>query len=199
MQSWSSSLDQSRVIAKFKQTETRLLIFDLDGTLMSETMQPEPPKQAVKDALRSLCQDARNHVVIASGRSKEQLEEWFNDCAWLHILAEDGYWFGHLDPTDSHEYFNWLCLDETKANDNWKAIAGKLMSIYAKRTQGAVVEENGSCLYWHYTNCELQFGKQQAANLFQQLEDLLITTKWGASLESGDGYQQKNPLKNPHA
>ena len=67
----------------------RLLCFDLDGTLVStlwsEQALHEPPAE-LKASLRYLAWDPYNVVIVCSGSSKEQMEEWFTDVENLYLM-----------------------------------------------------------------------------------------------------------------
>merc|ERR1719161_2036715 len=52
-----------------------------------------PPDEEVLECLRTLCQDPRNTVVVLSGRSKQQLEGWFDGVPGLGLAAEHGFYY----------------------------------------------------------------------------------------------------------
>ncbi|CAD7947630.1 unnamed protein product [Amoebophrya sp. A25] len=204
IQSWASILDPEIVISGYRSCAAkRMLIFDLDGTLLrhshglfkQDVFRADPAYEIVLKSLQALCDVPQNTVVVASGRSREQLEQLFHTVNGLHVIAEDGYWYANVE--DPAVDLRWSCINPSllmENNHRWQRIARSLMNTFAKRTQGSIVEENGSCIYWHYGGCEGMFGRQQAQNLVRQLEELLQNSSSNnapaTSIESGNSYVQ---------
>ncbi|CAD7924794.1 unnamed protein product [Amoebophrya sp. A120] len=215
LQSWTSILNPKVVQERYhscakewhRRRHGRLLIFDMDAALvfrglsysLMETNYQfteefrtalDPIHQGLVRCLQKMCAQKENTVIVCSGRSREQLESFFHKVQGLHIIAEDGYWYAQVE--DVNIDLRWACINNNlliENNQRWQRIAKVLMSTFAKRTQGAFVEESGSCIYWHFGGCEPMFGKQQAQNLVKQLEDYLGQYT-GVSIENGNTYVQ---------
>lgn len=75
----------------YMKAETRVILLDYDGTLISIDSVDKSPCEEVISTLDNLCEDTRNVVFIVSGRGNDSLSEWFKPCKNLGIAAEHGF------------------------------------------------------------------------------------------------------------
>ena len=124
---------KDKIIAAYKQSSSRLLLLDYDGTLVGfqDDIDKAFPDHSLHALLNELNHDASNHVVIISGRKHQTLDNWFKETK-CNLIAEHGVW------TKSHGA-DWRL--KPGLSNRWKAEIAVLMESYADRTPGAFVEE----------------------------------------------------------
>lgn len=139
----SLNADRLRELAgAYRESSRRLLLLDYDGVLapLSSNYKKAAPSVAVLNLLAKLAGDDMNEVVIVSGRSRENLDEWFDGVA-INLVAEHGAFIKDTAGT-------W---HKTRSRSgSWKRLIRPVMEKYAMRTPGAVVEEKANSLVWHY-------------------------------------------------
>jgi trehalose 6-phosphate synthase/phosphatase len=154
--------DLERVLSgRYQQAGRRLFFLDYDGTLVSFQNDPlkAVPGDEVTQLLRRICADARNKLVIISGRKKETLEKWLGFLP-VDIIAEHGAWLKKEDG-------EW-----TIANDiipDWKAEFFPLIKQFVDRTPGSFLEEKDFSLAWHYRKTDRGLGELRAKELAETL------------------------------
>ena len=158
------------LIQAYQEAERRLLLLDYDGTLVefAPTPQAARPDDRLLEMLGRLAANARNTVVIISGRDAATLEEWLVatgvDLVAEHgarrRLAEEGRWVSDGEPL----------------GEDWKKQLRPVLEIYVDRTPGALLEEKGQALVWHYRRAEPELGAQRAAELIETLEGYVANT-----------------------
>lgn len=86
-----------RLVAQYTAAEDRLLLLDHDGTLVSFAPTPAAakPDRELRTLLARLAEDARNEVVIVSGRDRDTLAAWLGDLD-VALVAEHGAWIREL-------------------------------------------------------------------------------------------------------
>lgn len=151
----------------YKKAKRRVIFLDNEGTIASKAsmrMQAGStallnmgcaPSPDLMHRLTTLAKDAKNIVVVISGRDKKTLSEWFKDAKGVGLCAEHGFY--HLPPagllpkgTDG-ENRSWQCSTESLEIDaDWKVVVIELMKQYVKRVQGSIVEIKGSAISWNY-------------------------------------------------
>ncbi|QAA76833.1 MAG: Alpha,alpha-trehalose-phosphate synthase [UDP-forming] [Candidatus Bipolaricaulis sibiricus] len=154
----------ARLDAKYAAAEARLLFLDYDGTLVPFAAIPgrAKPDRELRGLLARLAQDARNEVVIVSGRDRETLTAWLGDLD-LALVAEHGAWVRERGGA-------WRA---TVARDGaWKQRVRPLLDRYVRRTPGACVEEKSFSLAWHYRRAEPYASQLRAPELRAALRDL---------------------------
>ena len=122
------------------------MFLDYDGTLVPFSRYPEAavPGKDLLAQLKRLEADARNTVVIVSGRRREFLDRWFGDLRAV-LVAEHGA-FMRMVPAD------WA--SEVDADPAWKQQVLPVLQRYADRCTGAFIEEKDLSLVWHYRNAD---------------------------------------------
>jgi trehalose 6-phosphate synthase/phosphatase len=129
----------------YLKAKRRLFLLDYDGTLRGYVSSPSAnqarPTARLLHVLSQLAADPHNLVCIISGRNRMTLEAWFASVPVL-LVAEHGAWLRDGDV--------W-----TRSNVDFDTHKEKLIPIlthYAERTPGAVIEEKDFSLVWHYRN-----------------------------------------------
>jgi trehalose 6-phosphate synthase/phosphatase len=152
---------KTKIIGDYLRSKTRLIFLDYDGTLVPFAATPEAAKPDVEllTLLTSLAQDAKNDVVIISGRNKEALGRFFGDTI-IGLVAEHGAWI--RDKTG-----RWTTAGNF--NTDWKDIVKPILSRYKQRTPGALVEEKDFSLVWHYRRVDPELAWVRVAELKETL------------------------------
>ncbi len=96
------------------------------------------PDEQVAEILTNLKNDARNTIVIVSGRDRETLESWLSDLTH-GMVAEHGVWIKNG---------SWSTIE--KLDNNWKDEIRSILEMFVDRTPGSFLEEKEFSLVWHY-------------------------------------------------
>ena len=158
------------LLEAYQEADSRLLLLDYDGTLVSFAPTPEAakPDDELLSILKGLKQEERNKVVVISGRDAETLEGWLGS-AGIDLVAEHGARY-RMDG-DSE----WNEAEEITVG-NWKEELRPVFDVFVDRTPGALLEEKGHALVWHYRRAEPGLGSQRAAELTETLEGYVANT-----------------------
>lgn len=160
------SRDRKQVLESYCASQRRLILTDYDGTLSPFFIYPHAakPSMEVVTALRTLASEARNMIVLISGRDKSTLDKWFGDLP-IGLVAEHGIWIRDAG-ADWH-------MPKLIGND-WKPRILPMLENYADRLPGAFVEEKEYSVVWHFRAADPEAAKQLAQEL---TDDLLTFTK----------------------
>jgi trehalose 6-phosphate synthase/phosphatase len=148
----------------YNKTSKRIIFLDYDGTLVgfkSEILAASPD-QDLYLLLEQLSEDPANHIILVSGRSHENLEEWFGHTN-LNMIAEHGAW----QKRNGH----WESIPGL--NDQWKQDIYPVLEMYVDRTPGAFIEEKNFSLVWHYRKVEKGLGELRTTELMNNLRYLI--------------------------
>lgn len=161
---------QRTVKSSYMKANTRLILLDYDGTLVSLKKKPElaRPSAELLKLLSALKADPKNTVVIISGRDRDCLSEWMSGTG-VDLVAEHGTW---LRETDWNEWQ----IKEEGLNDQWKKNFYPILEMFSERTPGSFVEEKTYALVWHYRKAEPELGALRAKELMDALHDMLSGT-----------------------
>ncbi|MEO6149931.1 MAG: bifunctional alpha,alpha-trehalose-phosphate synthase (UDP-forming)/trehalose-phosphatase, partial [Mucilaginibacter sp.] len=148
----------------YNKTQKRIIFLDYDGTLVGfktdiAAAAPDPELYNLLDRLSS---DPGNKIVLVSGRSHVNLQEWFGHTP-LDIVAEHGAW--------QKKDGKWLSTPGL--NDQWKQDIYPVLETYVDRTPGAFVEEKNFSLVWHYRKVEKGLGELRTNELINNLRYLI--------------------------
>ncbi len=165
-------LDCEAITRAYRQAERRLLLLDYDGTLVCYADRPEKavPAPEVGQLLGILSADARNRVVVISGRQRSDLERWFGHLAGLFLVAEHG---AILRPAGS---MDWKPGRPLFSRD-WMNRVRPVLEHFVHRTPGSFIEEKEYSLVWHYRLSPQDFGEWLAHELVAMLEGMLAETE----------------------
>ncbi|GER27802.1 trehalose phosphate synthase [Striga asiatica] len=154
------------IVSCYRNTNSRLILLDYDGTMTPQDMVDKSPSDEVISVLKGLCGDPRNIVFIVSGRGKDSLGKWFGQCEGLGLSAEHGYF------TRWSKDSEWESC-ELGVSLEWKKIALPVMEHYTEATDGSCIEQKESALVWHHQEADPDFGLWQAKELLDHLESVL--------------------------
>ncbi len=153
----------SALFKRYRLTSSRVLFLDYDGTLVPFASSPRlaRPDAELLVLLSRLGADPRNDVVIVSGRSRRDLEEWFGRLP-LSLVAEHGVW---LRPKGGE----WRMFKNITAE--WKERVRPILQLYVDRLPGALLEEKDFSLAWHYRRADPDQARVRAQELLDTLAD----------------------------
>jgi trehalose 6-phosphate synthase/phosphatase len=160
---------KAKIISDYLGSKTRLIFLDYDGTLVPFASTPEAAKPDVEllALLTTLAQDAKNEIVIISGRNKEALGRFFKDTN-IGLVAEHGAWI-------RDKKGKWATAGNF--NIDWKEIVKPILSRYKQRTPGALVEEKDFSLVWHYRRVDPELAWVRVSELKETLYFLTANLK----------------------
>ena len=158
---WLEEPVRATLAEQYHCSARRLLIFDYDGTLVPFAASPELAKPTVGllRILRSLANDSRNELVLATGRDRATLDQWFNGVP-MGLAAEHGAWIKEWNG-------EWKMQQPLPLN--WKERLLPILEMYADRVPGAFVEEKDFSVVWHYRAADPEQGRETARELADHL------------------------------
>ena len=179
-----SNLDIKSVTEVYKKTENRVLLLDLNGTIIFK----EPPGKYLKretlgasgfdvnpevsKALQILCADPKNTVFVVSGDSQENVMKAIGNIPGVGIAASNGACFAPpLKAGETKRHWKYFDLGV-----DWEAVKRIVLPIVAKftaRSNGSFVKLTHSSIGWSYYSCDPEWGSMQASHLVLELEDAL--------------------------
>jgi trehalose 6-phosphate synthase/phosphatase len=159
-----SSTAASALVARYQGARRRLLFLDYDGTLTPLARSPAlaRPTEKIIEVLTALSADARNSVIVTSGRDRKTLEEWFGFIP-LGLVAEHGAWVKLVGES-------WQRV-KTAAGE-WKQELLPTLETYADRLPGSFVEEKEESVAWHYRMADPEQAELRAPELVDHLLNL---------------------------
>lgn len=147
--------------SQYQAAKKRLFVLDYDGTLAGFKLRPKDavPSAELLDLIKKLSSDAKNKIVINSGRDAETLQEWFGkfnvDISAEHgaFYKEDGIWHNNLKDTQ------------------WDKNLMAILNRFTRKTPKSAIEVKKTALVWHYRNADSWLAMLRE----QQLVNALIT------------------------
>ena len=163
-------------LTKYQKASKAILFLDYDGTLKPFADRPEKatPNPEIQEILKNLAAVPGNRVVLISGRTKENLEQWFGGLG-IDLVAEHGIWLKESGRS-------WELIEPLK--QDWKDEIRPILEIYADRTPGSFIEEKDFSLVWHYRKAEPELGLTRARELKDAL--LNITENFNLTVLEGN-------------
>jgi len=175
-----------RLASDYRLSSKRLLLLDYDGILVPLVDNYEdarPPRSLIK-LLEGLCNDRRNEVVLVSGRSAHDLQEWFGNLP-LNLIAEHGAAVRKAGNK------TWRTIE--KVDTRWKREIGPVLERFVELTPGARVEHKAHSLVWHYRSTPPYHAQKHLVNLRAVLRPYL--RKYGLEMMRGNKVLEiKNPV-----
>jgi trehalose 6-phosphate synthase/phosphatase len=161
---------KQELVQAYEDSERRLLLLDYDGTLVPFAPTPEKakPDEELIAVLTPLARDPKNTMVIISGRDAETLDAWLSEVG-MDLVAEHGLMIRH-----AHQK-QWEQIDDD-ISDEWKEQLKPVFEMFVDRTPGALLEEKGAALVWHYRRADPGLGSQRAAELIDTIEGYIANT-----------------------
>jgi trehalose 6-phosphate synthase/phosphatase len=150
------------LVEQYHASSRRLLLLDYDGTLVPFVRRPyqAAPSQSLLHVLAKLAANAKNQVVLISGRDRGTLNDWFGNLP-IALVAEHGFWL--KEPGSE-----WQAIKLT--NPEWKAPLIPVIEQYVDRLPGSFIEEKDNSLAWHYRPAD----PDQAGPIAAELTDRLV-------------------------
>jgi trehalose 6-phosphate synthase/phosphatase len=151
----------SKLSGEFVDSEGRLIFLDYDGTLVPFEDRPEkavPPVELLK-LLEMLAANAKNDIVIVSGRDKRTLDEWFHAIP-VGFAAEHGAWVRERGE-------DWKALKPLTGV--WIPRIRPVLELYTDRLPGSFVEEKEYSIAWHYRKADPEMASLRKAELMDEL------------------------------
>ncbi|RCH54798.1 bifunctional alpha,alpha-trehalose-phosphate synthase (UDP-forming)/trehalose-phosphatase [Mucilaginibacter hurinus] len=148
----------------YNKTTNRIIFLDYDGTLVGfkTDINAAMPDQELYQLLEKLSGDPNNKIILVSGRSHQNLENWFGHTQ-LDLVAEHGAW--------QKQHGKWQSIPGL--NDQWKQDIYPVLETYVDRTPGAFIEEKNFSLVWHYRKVEKGLGELRTNELMNNLRYLI--------------------------
>jgi trehalose 6-phosphate synthase/phosphatase len=159
----SSIRDQ--IIKKYRQAESRNLLLDYDGTLVSFARYPNEamPDKNLLRLLASLGADPKTYLTIISGRDSTIMDEWFRNLP-VNLVAEHG-------ASIKRAAQNWV--QEKEIDQTWKPVVRPVLEMFVKRCPGSFIEEKNHTLAWHYRGVDPDLGFIRSRELLDSLFHLI--------------------------
>lgn len=157
----------SEVIEQMCEAEKLAIFLDYDGSVSELKKKPSDalPDEEIK-ALFSRLENAKPvDVYITSGRTREDMDQWFSGYDF-NLIAEHGYYYKH------HHASDWIAFDP-QAELSWKNQIIDVFQLYSGTTPGSFIEEKTSSVVWHYRNSDPEFGTWKAHQLVAELYEML--------------------------
>lgn len=149
------------LVQQYRAAARRALLLDYDGTLVPFATEPKlaQPDAELRELLTALGRDPANEVVIISGRSRRDLEEWFGQLP-VSIVAEHGVWLRNRGA-------DWRMLKAITTE--WKERVRPILQLYVDRLPGALLEEKEFSLAWHYRRADPDQASLRAKELLDDM------------------------------
>jgi trehalose 6-phosphate synthase/phosphatase len=128
-------------IQRLRGARRRVLLLDYDGTLVPIAPVPDlaTPHGELLELLRALATLEQTQIHIVSGRARDWMERWLSAVpARLH--AEHGFW--------SRQQDGWAA--NAPLETAWKPAVVDIAHAWARRAEGALVEEKQTGVAFHY-------------------------------------------------
>jgi trehalose 6-phosphate synthase/phosphatase len=162
------------------QAKNIAFFLDYDGTISEIKRKPEDavPDSEIDELFARLQAPKSVEVYLASGRKREDMDQWFSRYAF-NLIAEHGYYYKH------HNADEWIVFD-TQADLSWKHQIIDIFQLYTGMTPGSSIEEKTSSVVWHYRSADPEFGNWKAhqlvAELYEMLSNLPVEIRHGQKI-----------------
>lgn len=168
--------ERARLVRAYARARKRLLLLDYDGTLMPFSTRSDKvvPDEDTRELLTRLAGDARNQVVVMSGRERPQLDAWFEGTG-VALMAEHGAWSRVADG-------DWAEVGDWRAD--WMDQVLPILDLYVTRVPGSLVERKEFSAAWHYRAADPVLAAARGAELRETLAKL--TANLDASVTFGN-------------
>jgi len=177
-------LDIKSVVNAYNSTKNRVLILDLNGTIIIKEAPGKYLKREilgssgfdvnpeVSKALTRLCEDPKNTVFVVSGDSQENVLKAIGGIPGVGVAASNGACFApplkHGKTKRQWKYFD-LGVDW----DAVKKIVLPILAKYTARSNGSFIKLTHSSIGWSYYSCDPEWGSMQASHLVLEMEHAL--------------------------
>jgi trehalose 6-phosphate synthase/phosphatase len=134
------------VVDRIRRARNLVILLDYDGTLVPFELEPSAaaPDRALVRLLGNLAARRGTAVHVVSGRTRHDLEQWFDNAA-ISLHAEHGLW-------SRKPGRGWV--RHFTAAQSWKRVARDMLEGFARHVPGSLIEEKSAGLVWHYRAAE---------------------------------------------
>lgn len=155
----------SQIDYDYQNAAHRILFLDYDGTLVSFAKYPELAliDKNTLEIVNKLSSDAKNSIVIISGRDKDFLEKQFSGVN-VTLVAEHGYFIKRSGG-------KWETTID--ADLQWKATVMPILKEYVSRCNGTFIEEKEGSIAWHFRNADSDFAQLRLHELRDDLAEII--------------------------
>lgn len=177
---------QAQLVEQYRTSDRRLLLLDYDGSLVpfSNHFKDATPPTTLMQLLTELSRPKSTDVVLISGRSAIDLEQWFGNLP-ISLVAEHGA------ATKRAGHKTWQTIEHE--DNNWKRLLLPVLEKYAAKTPGARVEVKPHSLVWHYRAAQPYYAQKHAVTIKRVFKPLL--KQYGLEMLQGNKVLEiKNPL-----
>lgn len=166
-----------------KKNSNRLIILDIDGTLLPQEKYThfeskknkitarffQTPDEKVIQDLKSLTNDPANTVFLITGKSYDILSPVFKNINNLGIACEYGYIL--KDCSKCNEKSFWAKI--SNFNLDFKEKAKEIILKYVESTELSIIEEKESGIVWKYGDVDKELGAKKCEQLYIELKQKL--------------------------
>jgi trehalose 6-phosphate synthase/phosphatase len=176
---------ETGLVNDWRLAKKRLLLLDYDGSLVpfAEDYRAAGPPKSLLSLLETLSADRHNDIVLVSGRSGDDLQQWFGHLP-INLIAEHGATVKKVGSK------SWRVIEKT--DNEWKPLLQLVLEKYAALTPGAKVEIKPHSLVWHYRAASPYAAQKYAVIIKRVLRPLL--KKYKLELLQGNKVLE---IKNP--
>jgi len=159
-----SPSERKKMIEDFKNTNSRIIFLDYDGTLVPFAEEPRKakPDEEVIKLLKLISEYPQTELVLTSGRDQVTVTDWFGMLN-IAMVAEHGVWIKEKNR-------EWKLI-KPLTND-WKPKLLPLLKMYADRLPFSFIEEKEFSLVWHYRKADPEMASIRAKELMDDLISL---------------------------
>ncbi|EIN05673.1 hypothetical protein PUNSTDRAFT_145633 [Punctularia strigosozonata HHB-11173 SS5] len=172
------ALDTAPLLPRYKHSQQRLLLVDLEGTLWvgrdPRAATFSPPENALA-VLKKLAEDKRNDVWLLSGLpvkgAMEKIAEVVPD---IGMVAENGCFIRPSPRRDPKG--DWMNM-VANFDLSWKTSCMEILQYFTERTPGSYIEEREASVVWRFWNgpaensADRQWARRQAAEAQNHIFD----------------------------
>lgn len=171
-------LEIAQLQSEWRAAKSRLVLLDLERTLMSEPIQGrvrsvDPPPALVR-ALRGLVKDERTYVYLMSSKSMADLEALSRAVPEAGLIAEDGCYVRHCVCGGP---LAWTSLVDG-FDAQWRQPVREILDYFTERTPGSWIEERDTAIAWYFGSdsaspTDLSWAQRQSSEVQSLISDSL--------------------------
>lgn len=158
-------LEIGQLVSEWRASKTRLVLLDLEGTLMPEStlllheVKDFKVPSDIIHVLQELSVDPKNSVYILSSLSTGWLDKVAEEVPKLGIIAEDGCAVKHPGRSE------WISLI-AGLNHAWKVSVTEILRYFQDRTPGSFLHDRGATLFFSSGQVEGDEEEQHTSQSF---------------------------------
>lgn len=179
-------LSVGQLARKFHASPKRLMLLDYDGTLVpfADSHDDAKPTKPLMELLQTLGDDPANDVVIISGRTADNLDDWFGKLP-VHLVSDHGASYRLAGSNKWHT--------NGSQDNSWLELAMPIIEKYTKLTPGATIEKKKHSLVWHYRMSPPYYAQKYSVIIRRELRPILKV--YGLEVQKGSKILE---IKDPH-